>query len=248
VLERDVAAVARLRNNAKPLADQLEAAAKEIVSLEDNAQDYLLVLDGTLDGDWPLSRERRALSAEVMTLRAGVERLTKQADEDERATGQLIDQRDKREAQIDAIADALGDEGEWSNLHDRGAAALELADGIVADLTRLRALESRLLALFETADPDVISQTMEMVIRDRDDAATRADRAAAEIERTQPVVEAALTLVDVKREAQAVFRTGLDGMPVLVRTSPVHKMLADKTSFAGSKLERVVDVYRRGRS
>ena len=154
--DADLASIARLRNNAKPLADQFEAAYKRICEVQSAVVE--------------LHFERDRLAAEV-------DSLTKSVDELESSVGQLIDQRDKREAQIDAIADARGDEGEWSNLHDRGAAAIDLTESVGADLTRLRALESRLLTLFETSDPDIISQTMEMVIRDRDEAATRANTA-----------------------------------------------------------------------
>lgn len=59
------------------------------------------------------------------------------------------------------------------------------------------------------------------------------------------VFEAALALTDVKRESQKVFRTGLDGMPALVRENPVARMLADRTKAAGSRLEKAVDEYRR---
>jgi hypothetical protein len=59
------------------------------------------------------------------------------------------------------------------------------------------------------------------------------------------VFDAALALTDVKREAQKVFRTGLNGMPALVRDNPVARMLADRTSAAGTRLEKAVDEYRR---
>lgn len=59
------------------------------------------------------------------------------------------------------------------------------------------------------------------------------------------VFDAALALTDVKREAQKVFRTGLDGMPALVKTNPAARMLADRTKAAGAKLEKAVDEYRR---
>lgn len=58
------------------MANQLESAQAEIAALEDRAQDYMTVLDGTFDGDWPLSRERVALAVEVQKLRVEIERLT----------------------------------------------------------------------------------------------------------------------------------------------------------------------------
>lgn len=47
--------------------------------------------------------------------------------EDESAVLAVIDQRDAFCARIDAIADALGDETEWTSSNDRGARALDLA-------------------------------------------------------------------------------------------------------------------------
>lgn len=61
----------------------------------------------------------------------------------------------------------------------------------------------------------------------------------------QAVFDAALALTDAKIEAQKVFRTGLRGMPALVASSPVARMLADKTSAAGTRLEKAVAAYRR---
>ncbi len=61
----------------------------------------------------------------------------------------------------------------------------------------------------------------------------------------QAVFDAALALTDVKREAEKVFRTGLEGMPALVKSNPVARMLADRTSAAGKSLEKAVDAYRR---
>lgn len=100
----NAAGIASLRNNAKPLADQLEAAMVEVT------------------------------------------RLTKLHDDEDRTSSQLIDERDFREKQINTIADTLGDEGEWSNLHDRGTAAIELADSLIAERDQLRAEVERLTA------------------------------------------------------------------------------------------------------
>lgn len=65
-------------------------------------------------------------------------------DDRDRILDEVLAERDFRCEQIDAIADALGDEGEWSNLHDRGVAALLIADGIVPEVGRLRAEVERL--------------------------------------------------------------------------------------------------------
>lgn len=65
-------------------------------------------------------------------------------DDHDRILDEVLAERDFRCEQIDAIADALGDEGEWSNLHDRGVAALLIADGIVPEVGRLRAEVERL--------------------------------------------------------------------------------------------------------
>jgi hypothetical protein len=65
--------------------------------------------------------------------------LLKENAELDRIADELMEERDARTDQIDAIADALGDDGEWSNLHDRGNAALELAHGALAEVESLRA-------------------------------------------------------------------------------------------------------------
>lgn len=77
------------------------------------------------------------------------------------------------------------------------------------------------------------------------------ERMCREIERLdvhraalQVVVDAADDLTRTKREAEKVFRTGLAGMPELVRISPLAKGLADATSKAGMKLERAIDAHR----
>lgn len=70
-----------------------------------------------------------------------------------------------------------------------------------------------------------------------------ATAAMTELESLRLVVDAADNLVRVKREAEKAFRTGLDGMPGLVRTSPLHKGLADATKAAGRKLEYALDTH-----
>lgn len=73
----------------------------------------------------------------VIALLDEVERLDAALDEE-------IAERDARLKQIDDIADVLGDEGEWTNLHDRGFAACQLASGAVAEVESLRDETKRL--------------------------------------------------------------------------------------------------------
>lgn len=75
----------------------------------------------------------------VPRLLAMVHGLQAENAELEEALGDVIDERDARLTQIDEIADLLGDVGEWSNLHDRGAGAIERARGLTAQLERVTA-------------------------------------------------------------------------------------------------------------
>lgn len=65
-------------------------------------------------------------------------RLKEDVRKEEIATLQLIDERDLREDQVTAIAEALGIEDEWSNLCDLGVEALEKVSETMAELYRLR--------------------------------------------------------------------------------------------------------------
>jgi len=56
--------------------------------------------------------------------------LRKSLADEERQSGQLIDERDYHHKQVDDIADALGDTSEWTNQSDRGVNALELATSL----------------------------------------------------------------------------------------------------------------------
>lgn len=99
-----------------------------------------------------LQRERDHLQVEVARLRkifddagngehnvlALVEHYQREAMEASTGLEDVIDQRDAFHARIDEIADALGDETEWSNLNDRGARALELAAELLAEVRRFR--------------------------------------------------------------------------------------------------------------
>lgn len=56
-----------------------------------------------------------------------IERLNQRLVSEENDYLRLIGERDHREEQIDEIADALGDQTEWTSANDRGVNALELA-------------------------------------------------------------------------------------------------------------------------
>lgn len=79
---------------------------------------------------WMRTNLRAILDGYAMALDA--------AERDEREFTSLIDTRDHREQQINEIADALGDESEWSNLNDRGDNACELAEALVQERDKLR--------------------------------------------------------------------------------------------------------------
>lgn len=70
-------------------------------------------------------------------------RLIERIRELDRSETELIEERDARCAQIDAIADQLGDDSEWTNLNDRGDAALNAAHCTVLEVERLRGCIAR---------------------------------------------------------------------------------------------------------
>jgi regulator of replication initiation timing len=78
------------------------------------------------------------LEAENEVLREHILWLTKVSVEEENACLQVIDERDHREEQIDAIYEALGGEEEWSNVCDRGNDALELVEALKAENESLK--------------------------------------------------------------------------------------------------------------
>ncbi|HET9893203.1 MAG TPA: hypothetical protein VFQ42_22185 [Mycobacterium sp.] len=102
---------------------------------------------------------------------ARIAELEKRLEDEERDCGDLIDEREFRESQINAIADVLGDEGEWSNLHDRGDAALELAEQIVAERD---AANARILQLEESAR--AAAESWMAACRERDEARAEVER------------------------------------------------------------------------
>ncbi len=103
-----------------------------------NAADSVEVLEHATAS--AVIRERDEALAKLAALEARAVEAEKELAREDSAHCRTIDTLDRREAQINAIADALGDEGEWSNLHDRGQAALELAEAATARIARLQAL------------------------------------------------------------------------------------------------------------
>jgi chromosome segregation ATPase len=165
-----------------------------------------------------IARTRNALPVIADTLRdlrAEVERLATELEREERDCLQLIEERDQREQQINEIADALGDETEWSNLNDRGDNAFELtaamvqqrdaarsdylivADALLPESTgpqqladearRLRAEVDRLLGLARTAEA-----ARARAVGDLDAERARGKELEAEVAAMRPVVDAAL--------------------------------------------------------
>lgn len=110
---------ATARELLRDLADQLESAVKEVERL-------------TKERDRVVAHGHEAITQRD-SLRAEIERLKKLNEACDKG-----DWRTKREEQIDAIADALGDDTEWSNLSDRGDNALEAAIVTVAERDTLR--------------------------------------------------------------------------------------------------------------
>lgn len=93
-----------------------------------------------------LRNHARQVSEQLRAAVEEVERLKADFDREEKWCDDVLEERDARVEQINRIADALGDEGEWSNLHDRGDAAFFLATDAVQEVERLRAERSSLLA------------------------------------------------------------------------------------------------------
>lgn len=75
------------------------------------------------------------------------DKLTKELAESEASVSQLIGQRDRFEERIDQIADALGDETEWSNLNDRGEQCLERIALYEEEIKQLKKLLDKMQAV-----------------------------------------------------------------------------------------------------
>jgi hypothetical protein len=80
----------------------------------------------------------------LVVSRAEFESALAEMTQNERINEQTLVQRDAFHDRIDEIADALGDESEWSNLSDRGANALELAHALRAKYDSERALTRKM--------------------------------------------------------------------------------------------------------
>jgi len=136
----DSAGRLRLRDNAKPLADQLEAALAEIKRLEDRVQDCVTVLDGTLEDDSNLSRERRRLLAEIRQLQQTSARAEKERDE-------ALAEVERLRAAVNRLANA--------SLLEKAAAVPpnQSFARVVAERDELRAEVDRLTANLEAERP-----------------------------------------------------------------------------------------------
>jgi len=117
--------------------------------------------------------EAKLLAAEVVRLHDHIDR------------DNTSDRLEAHENRLNEIADALGDETEWSNLNDRGVNALELAHQAVTALATHEARAAKLRAEFETDDPDTIIATMRMVIAECDRMQDERDAARADMEATE---------------------------------------------------------------
>lgn len=91
--------------------------------------------------------------AEIERLTGVVGENTARLTDEESAHLETIDERDAFEERIDEIADALGDETEWSSDNDRSQNAVELAEEVLADNARLRSMLNSIVA--STTDPAI---------------------------------------------------------------------------------------------
>lgn len=103
----------------------------------------------------------------------GVVQLMAELSASERATLTEIDNRDRREDQIQAIHVALGGDGEWSSAKDLGDDALELIAAAEADTKRLDWLSHR-MAQSRSGDWKAVGlDPTELTLRDAIDARSR---------------------------------------------------------------------------
>ncbi len=200
--------IARTRNNLRDLADQLEAACADAATWREMYQSAL----GTVHA------ENDALRAEVAKLRDIVSMNAACAD---------AEWRGKREEQIDAIADALGDESEWSNLSDRGDNALEAATSIVAERDKLRAEVARLTAAATLARSGAAEAVRDAdAMRQQDDA----DDVRRDID-AERELDAFWALDSTLRAILPVYRAGIRWVkstpqpPVQMEAANVHRAI-----------------------
>lgn len=113
---------------------------------------------------------------DIPLLVAEVERLRTEAEAEERSHGQTIDDRDALHDRIDEIADALGDETECSNVNDRGANAVELAQEALGRLVDLRIAVEPVRSWFDgdgeiatPSDVEIAKMAVEELQKDREE-------------------------------------------------------------------------------
>jgi len=175
-LGTNAAGIARLRNNARSVADQLEAAAAEIDRLQHGPTRDALA-------DWKSAAERPggrfsawcALYAQVKEARAEVERCSASLVELVAQRARLTSERDEAQARI-------------ADLEQQRAGAGDALVVVTADRDAARAMvathearAAKLRAEFETDDPDEISATTKMVIDQRDALQIERDAARREL-------------------------------------------------------------------
>lgn len=100
-----------------------------------------------------LKHENQNLREHIAELEAEVGRI--QNIERLRIASDTSKKLEHREEQIDAIADALGDDSDWSNLSDRGDNALEAANCLRSDLAAAQQRSAELEDAYHNADDDL---------------------------------------------------------------------------------------------
>jgi len=110
------------------------------------------------------------------------DQLRTQLEKEEADCLKLLEERDAWEARVSNIADALGDETEWSNCNDRGGNALEIAFEIVKERDQLRAevgtLRAELDDVRRAVDAPGDNGTFEAVARLYEEATRLRDKVA----------------------------------------------------------------------
>lgn len=160
---------------------------------------------------WPESTQSRA---DVLTLTAEVRRLMAALADEERASEQLLTERDRLTEAIDAIHAMTGCTHEWSNLHSCDACAVEGVGAMVAPGVHDEGLRRVRVALraFGVADCDDPLAALEAVAADvprRESEATEEHNAAvrgAHADGWAEGLEKALAVLDTLGVGQDVLR------------------------------------------
>lgn len=134
------------------------------------------------------------------------DQLRSQLEKEEADSSAIIDERDALHSRIDEIADALGDETEWSNCNDRGERALEIASEVAHERDRLR------------ADIDQCQALILEVMRERDEAREEVER-----------MRAAAPILPVSAEVEAL----VDGLMRANTPKPTGKRVLSPVARAG---------------